>query len=100
MVSNNEKCQCCSGKQYIDCCKQYIDSSNDDFNKAMEHFEYIKAYNMSIAMLTKYLMYINAHTIPLLKDKNPLGKMLYEVDIKAVEELTDNIFRVLKRKKL
>lgn len=100
IISDNEKCQCCSGKLYKDCCKQYIDCSYDDFNNAMEHFEYIKAYNMSIAMLTKYLMYINAHTIPLLKDKNPLGKMLYEVDIKAVEELTNNIFGVLKRKKI
>lgn len=100
IISDSEKCQCCSGKQYKDCCKQYIDSTYDDFNEAMDHFEYIKAYNMSIAMLTKYLMYINAHTIPLLNDKNPLGKMLYEVDIKAVEELTNNIFCVLKRRKI
>lgn len=100
IINDNDKCPCCSGKRYENCCKQYINSSDKDLDTAIEQFEYIKAYNIAIAMLTKYLMNINAHTIPLLKDKNPLGKMLYTIDIKAVEELTNNIFVVLREREI
>lgn len=99
-INNEDKCPCYSGKAYEDCCKAYINSSLDDYRNAFEKFEFIKAYRVAIARLTNYLIKVKAHTIPLLKKKNPMGKILLNIDIKAIEELMDNIFRVISRRKI
>lgn len=100
IIDDQEKCPCCSGKMFKNCCKPYIDSSHEDYKDALEKYEYIKAYNIEIARLTNYLIKIIAHTIPLLHDRNPLGKVVFEIDLKAVEELLENIFYVLKKRKI
>lgn len=99
-INNEDKCPCCSGKAYEDCCKAYINSSFDEYRNALEQFEFIKAYRIAIARLSNYLIKVKAHTIPLLKEKNPIGKMLLDIDIKAIEELMDNIFNVIIRRKI
>ena len=100
VVDDKEKCPCCSGKIFKNCCKPYIGSSHEDFEGALEKYEYIRAYNIEIARLTNYLINITAHTIPLLHDKNPFGTILFEIDLKAVEELLENIFYVLRKRKI
>lgn len=99
-ISDSMMCPCCSGKLYVECCKQYIASTHDDFNKAMEKYEYIKAYSIAIANLADYLTKVKAHTVPLLSTKPVLGNRLLEIDIKAVEELTNKIFYVLSKRKI
>lgn len=100
VIDDKEKCPCCSGKIFENCCKPYIDSSHEDFEGALEKYEYIRAYNIEIARLTNYLIKITAHTIPLLHNKNPFGAVMFEIDLKAVEELLENIFYVLRKKKI
>lgn len=100
IIKDEEKCPCCSGKLFKSCCKPYIGSSHEDYEAALKNYEYIKAYNIEIARLTDYLTKIYAHTIPLLHDENPLGVSLFDLDIKAVEELLKNIFYVLGIKKI
>ena len=100
IIKDEEKCPCCSGKLFKNCCKPYIGSSHEDYEAALENYEYINAYNIEIARLTDYLTKIYAHTIPLLNDENPIGVFLFELDIKAVEEFMENIFYVLSNKKI
>lgn len=100
IIKDEEKCPCCSGKLFKYCCKPYIGSSHEDYEAALENYEYINAYNIEIARLTDYLTKIYAHTIPLLNDENPIGVFLFELDIKAVEEFMENIFYVLGNKKI
>ena len=68
-IDNEERCPCCSGKTYEECCKLNINSSFDEYRNALEQYEFIKAYRIAIARLANYLMNVKAHTIPLLKGK-------------------------------
>ncbi len=44
IISDKEKCPCCSGKLFENCCKAYSGSSYKDFKIALDKYEYIKAY--------------------------------------------------------
>lgn len=99
-IDNEERCPCCSGKTYEECCKLYINSSFDEYRNALEQYEFIKAYRIAIARLANYLMNVKAHTIPLLKGKNPMGKILLDIDIKAIEGLMDEIFGAISQRRV
>lgn len=100
IMKENEMCPCCSGKLYVNCCKDYIEYKREDLFKALDSFEYIKAYNIAIAKMTEYLSSVIAHTIPLLREKKPFGRSLLDLDMKALEEIIYDIFSVIRKRQI
>lgn len=101
-IDDKALCWCGSGVQYIDCCKSLIEPinfemSDSEITQNMECENYNEALRYSRANLTKYLIYVKSHTMPLLFSGNPQIKRLIEIDVNALAEILGNMLKVLEK---
>lgn len=64
-------------------------------DESIESEEFDEAYLFCNADLTKYLIGIKRHTEPMLKANSKVGRELFEIDLKAIEEIFDKLCYIM-----
>lgn len=97
VLNKKDYCLCGSGKKYKHCCLNYVDLSIDDFFSEVDKGNYQAAYNIINSELTKYLVNVKRHTVPMLNNNEKMALRILEVDNDAVGELLDRILFILNK---
>jgi uncharacterized protein YchJ len=98
ILYKKDLCLCGSGKKYMQCCLPYADLTMDNYYSEINKSNYKAAYNVVNSQLTKYLINIKRHTIPLLNQNRDLGCQLLQIDIEAISEYIDTILSLIDKK--
>lgn len=92
---DGEKCICGSGRLFEFCCKPYLNKTFDEYIKELNNNRKINAYYIAVGMLSEYLIKVRAHTNIILNENPDMGSWLVQLDIQALDELTNRIYELV-----
>jgi len=69
----------------------------DNYCLEIENRNYEQAYNIANSELTKYLVYVKRHTVPMLSKNEPMALPLLKIDIDALDELFNRVMFLMKK---
>ncbi|MEJ9230293.1 tetratricopeptide repeat protein [Peribacillus butanolivorans] len=97
-LEKNAQCLCGSGKVYRNCCWDilYNVTKNMNFQKEIHNKNFDKALKLSLADLTRYMIYVKRDTEPMLLNSPILGEHMLEIDLKALGEIINKTLFVIK----
>ncbi|PWN74463.1 hypothetical protein CV717_07280 [Bacillus cereus] len=97
-LEKNAQCLCGSGKKYRNCCWDILSNITKDMNfqKEIHNKNFDKALKLSLADLTRYMIYVKRDTEPLLLNSPILGNHMLDIDIKALDEIINKNLFVIK----
>lgn len=101
-ISKEYKCFCNSGKKFGECCEPIINkyrSSEIDkrISEEVDSNNFDKAFKLSMADFTKYMIYVKSHTEPLMFNQPALASMMIDIDVKALASILNGILYIIHR---
>ncbi|PAF30895.1 SEC-C metal-binding domain-containing protein, partial [Paenibacillus sp. 7516] len=95
-LTRNMQCLCGSGKKFKSCCNEYMSlSSFDKISIEIENKNYQQALLFCRAEITRYMCYVKRHTEFLLVIDPLRGKIVLDIDIKALSELLNKLMYII-----
>ncbi|MCY8935667.1 tetratricopeptide repeat protein [Peribacillus frigoritolerans] len=97
-LEKNAQCLCGSGKRYRNCCWDILSNITKDMNfqREIDNKNFDKAFKLSLADLTRYMIYVKRDTEPMLLNNPILGEYTLEIDLKALGEIINKTLFVIK----
>jgi len=97
-LEKNAQCLCGSGKRYKNCCWDILSNitNGKDFQTEIDNKNFDKAFKLSLADLTNYMIYVKRDTEPMLLNNLIIGEYTLEIDLKALAEIINKTLFVIK----
>jgi tetratricopeptide (TPR) repeat protein len=97
-LEKNAECLCGSGKRYRNCCWDILTNISNDMNfqREIDNKNFNKAFKLSLADLTRYMIYVKRDTEPMLLHNPILGEYMLKMDLKALDEIINKTLFVIK----